>query len=205
MRRAAPGPNAVHVVVDMQRLFAEKTVWHVPDLLTILPNVLSLARHRPERTLLTRFVTPRSPAEARGAWRAFYRHWRSVTLERMPAAMLDLVDPLDELVPPARVYDKTAHSAFESDDFNGALARLAADTLILSGVETDVCVLGTALAAVDRGYRVIIAEDAVVSSSAAGHRAALERIYTRLDQQVALVTTEALLAAWPQSTAAKAG
>lgn len=178
------GPNAVHVVVDMQRLFAEKTVWHVPGLSTILPNVLSLARHRPEHTLLTRFITPRSPAEAAGAWRAFYLHWPSVTLERMPAAMLDLVDPLGELVPPA---------------------RLGADTLILSGVETDVCVLGTVLAAVDRGYRVLVAEDAVASSSPAGHRAALKLIDLRLDQQVALVTTEALLAAWPRATAAEAG
>ena len=39
---------------------------------------------------------------------------------------------------------------------------------IVSGSETDVCVLATVLDAVDMGYRVIIARDAVCSSSDEG-------------------------------------
>jgi PhnB protein len=38
--------------------------------------------------------------------------------------------------------------------------RRRSDTLILTGAETDVCVLSTALGAIDHGYRVIIVEDA---------------------------------------------
>jgi nicotinamidase-related amidase len=44
-------------------------------------------------------------------------------------------------------------------------------SLVITGSETDVCVLATALDAVDRGYRVILIENAVCCSSDAGHDA----------------------------------
>ncbi len=44
-----------HCVVDMQRLFAENTDWHTPDLAGILPNVVALCEARRERTLFARF------------------------------------------------------------------------------------------------------------------------------------------------------
>jgi nicotinamidase-related amidase len=49
--------------------------------------------------------------------------------------------------------------------FVAALTQKHVNTLVVSGGETDVCVLATVLAAVDRGYRVILAQDALCSSS----------------------------------------
>ena len=57
--------------------------------------------------------------------------------------------------------------------------------------------VGISFGATDRGYRVIIVEDAVASSSPAGHRAALDAICPRLDQQIQIATVEEVLAAWP--------
>ena len=37
------GPRAVHLCVDMQTLFAERTDWHVPWLERVLPAVTRLA------------------------------------------------------------------------------------------------------------------------------------------------------------------
>jgi nicotinamidase-related amidase len=37
------GPRAVHLCVDMQTLFAERTDWHVPWLERVLPAVARLA------------------------------------------------------------------------------------------------------------------------------------------------------------------
>jgi len=51
--------SAFHIAVDMQFLFAEPTEWFVPWLPRVLPNVLEIARHHPDRTLLTRFIPPR--------------------------------------------------------------------------------------------------------------------------------------------------
>jgi nicotinamidase-related amidase len=63
------------------------------------------------------------------------------------------------------------HSAFGNPQLHQHLRSRQIDTLIISGSETDVCVLSSILAAVDYGYRVIIAEDAVFSSSDEGHDA----------------------------------
>jgi hypothetical protein len=49
------GPQAVHLCVDMQTLFAERTDWHVPWL---LPPVTRLAQAPRERTVFTRLCRP---------------------------------------------------------------------------------------------------------------------------------------------------
>ena len=65
--------------------------------------------------------------------------------------------------------DKPVYSAFAGHHLLDELMRRHSDALILTGAETDVCVLSTAFGAIDRGYRVITAEDAVCSSSDHGH------------------------------------
>ncbi len=67
-----------------------------------------------------------------------------MTLDRLPTEAVDLLPPLAQLVPPAEVIDKGVYSPW----FDGALeARLHArdaDTLVVTGTETDVCMLGRA-------------------------------------------------------------
>jgi nicotinamidase-related amidase len=189
--------DTLHVVVDMQRLFIEHTDWSVPDLPKLVAPISRIVEAHPKRTLFTRFVTPRKPEEAGGQWRLYYRHWQSVTLSRMDPALLDLVPGLAKRARPEAVLDKRSHGGWESLAFAEAVARRQSTTLVLTGVETDVCVLALAFGATDRGYRVIIVEDAVASSSPAGHRAALDAIYPRLDQQIQIATVEEVLAAWP--------
>jgi nicotinamidase-related amidase len=60
------GPQAVHLCVDMQTLFAERTDWHVPWLERVLPVVAHLAEAHRERTVFTRFVPPERPEDAAG-------------------------------------------------------------------------------------------------------------------------------------------
>ena len=162
-----------------------------------MPPILALVRAHPRETVFTRFMTPSSIENATGDWQRFYARWQSVVRDRMDAAMFDLMEPFAGFVPPAEVCDKTTFSAFASADFVASLARRGTQTLILSGVETEVCVLATALDAVDRGLHVVLATDALTSGSAAGHRAALEAVYPRFDQQIEIATTAAILAAWP--------
>jgi nicotinamidase-related amidase len=192
----AIGPGALHIAVDLQRLFAETTEWHTPALDAIVPTVARIAAAQPERTVFTRFITPAAPQHAAGVWQRYYQRWRSVTLERMDPALLELVMPLRRFAPPATVIDKTTYSAFESEAFLRLLERRQADTLIFTGIETDVCVLTSVMAAVDRGLRVIVVADAVASSSAAGHRAVLDAVLPRFDQQIEVIDSTDLLAAW---------
>ena len=139
------GPDAVHVCVDMQRIFAEQTAWHTATIPDILPNVVRLAGHAPQRTVFTRFCTPPKPADARGHWRRYYEHWEALTTDVIGTAMLDVMAELAAFAPPALIADKTTYSAFESAAFRAMLDDLGCETMICSGVETDVCVLGTVM------------------------------------------------------------
>jgi nicotinamidase-related amidase len=192
------GPNAVHLCVDMQTLFAERTDWHVPWLERVLPMVTRLSEARRERTIFTRFVPPERPEDAVGAWQRYYAHWRDMTGERIDPRLIQLVPPLSVLAPPAMVIDKAHYSPFHEPAFRQALARLEADTLVISGGETDVCVLAAVMGAVDAGYRVILAADALCSVSDESHDAVLRHFGSRFSQQIEVASTAEILQGWHQ-------
>ena len=73
---------------------------------------------------------------------------------------------------------------------------LFADGLVITGSETDVCVLGTVLGAVDVGYRVIIVRDAICSSSDQGHDALMEVYHSRFSEQIETANADEILDAW---------
>jgi nicotinamidase-related amidase len=70
------------------------------------------------------------------------------------------------------------------------------DTLVITGGETDVCVLATVLGAIDFGYRVVLVTDALCSSSDAAHDALLTVYHQRFAQQVETVEMETVLSNW---------
>jgi nicotinamidase-related amidase len=67
-----------------------------------------------------------------------------------------------------------------------------ADGLIVSGAETDVCVLSTVLGAVDLGNRLIVVKDALCSSSDEGHDMLLRLYKTRYSEQIETAGAEAI-------------
>ena len=107
--------------------------------------------------------------------------------------------PLAALVPPARVFDKPVYnySAFAGHKLHRHLQDRGTDTLVVTGSETDVCVLTTVIGAVDHGYRVIVVvTDAVCSSSDEGHDAMLKLYRERYRLQIEAVGSEVILSAW---------
>jgi nicotinamidase-related amidase len=188
--------RCVHLCVDMQRLFAEPTAWHTPWMERVLPVVERLAAAWPERTIFTRFIPARRPGEGHGTWRRYWERWASMTLEALPPGMTDLVPSLARLVPPAEVVDKRHYSPWLDPALDERLRARDAEALIVSGAETDVCVLATVLGAVDRGYRVVVPTDALCSSSDRTHDALLTLYRERYGQQVETATAEEILRAW---------
>lgn len=97
-----------------------------------------------------------------------------------------------ELAAPAdRLIEKTT---FDSSRAPGFLERTPIDrTLVLTGCETHICVLQTALGLIDAGRKVFVVADAVGSRSPESKRLGLER----MEQAGAtLVTTEMVLFEW---------
>jgi nicotinamidase-related amidase len=87
-------------------------------------------------------------------------------------------DFIDALQPHAGeiVIDKPGYSAFEHTALGQLLTTRGIDTLILTGITTEVCVSSTLRTAVDRGYRCFTVADACASSDAHLHAAALRMI-----------------------------
>lgn len=187
---------AVHLCVDMQRLFAAEGPWPTPWMDRVLPQAVRIAERAPERTIFTRFLTPHVSQTPPGFWRDYYEKWPQARRGVIDEALLELLPLLGRLAPPARVFDKYVYSAFADGRLHGGLREAGVRTLILTGSETDVCVLSTALSAVDLGYRVVVARDAVCSSSDEAHDALIRLYEARFSVQIALAGVDEILAAW---------
>jgi nicotinamidase-related amidase len=173
------GESCVHLCVDMQRLFAEGTEWQTPWMPRVLPNILRIVEKHPEHTVFTRFVPAREPGMGQGTWKRYYERWASMTI-----------------VPPALVVDKHVYSPWFETDLHRQLRQRGIDTLVITGGETEVCVLATVLGAIDRGYRIVLVTDALCSSDDSTHDAMLEIYHSRFVLQVEPVTTEIVLEYW---------
>jgi nicotinamidase-related amidase len=190
------GPHCAHLCVDMQNLFAEGSDWHTPWMKRVLPLVEQLVEAHPAETIFTRFIPAAHPGEGEGTWKEYYRRWSSMTLEALPSGMVDLVPQLARFVPPAAVIDKTVYSPWLEDGLDQMLRERQVDTLVISGAETDVCVLAAVMGAVDRGFRIVVPKDALCSSSDAMHDALLGLYSQRYGGQVEVGTVEEILHHW---------
>jgi nicotinamidase-related amidase len=172
----------------MQRMFAGETEWRTPWLPRVLPEVVRLVELSPERTIFTRFVPRRNAGEAPGSWHRYYTRWPRMTLEQLDPELVNLVSELEQFVPPARLFDKVVYSPWFGSDLHASLVGAGVNTIVVSGAETEVCVLATVMGAIDLGYRVIIATDAICSSADATHDAMLEIYRSRYGMQVETAT-----------------
>ena len=104
-----------------------------------------------------------------------------------------LIPFLAHLVPPGLLFDKSTYSPWIDGRLHNLLRQTEVATLVISGGETDVCVLATTLGAIDLGYRVIVLEDAVCSGADETHDASLKLLGDRFSVQLELLTTESFL------------
>ena len=88
------------------------------------------------------------------------------------------VPEIAELLPQVEVIDKLQFGCFANDAFRASLQGLPGkrDTVLLCGMETHICVMQTALGALNQGYAVHVAADAVGSRTAMNWQIGLERM-----------------------------
>lgn len=122
--------------------------------------------------------------------------WANATREHLDPEMLELMPELRRLSPPGVIIDKTRYSGFAEPDLTAHLRARGADGLIVTGSETDVCVLATVLGAVDLGYRVVVVKDALCSSSDEGHDASMRVYEQRYGEQIEITNVETILSIW---------
>ena len=195
LRHGPPGARAVHLCIDMQRLFDKGSEWQVDWLRRVLPNICQLVERFPARTIFIRFITPETLDDAPGAWRRYYEKWPQMLRRNLDPDWLRLLPELEIHLPTAQVFDKPVYSPWMDGRLHKMLQQDRIDTVIMTGGETDVCLLAAIIGAVDLGYRVIVVSDAVCSSTDETHDAAMEMYAKRFGQQIEMVATNQLVAA----------
>ena len=120
-----------------------------------------------------------------GRWQSYFQLWKIATLQALGGEQFDLVPEFARYVPPVAISTRAPAS----------LLPLAAGQS--PGQET-----GRrrrrlrVLDAVNLGFRVVIAEDALCSSSDAGHDALMTMYRLRFTEQINLVTAAQLPDLW---------
>jgi hypothetical protein len=94
----------------------------------------------------------RASRQMPGMWRRCYRRWRVATRERLDLRLLEVMPPLAALARPRPLSTKPLFR-LRLPRLMEHLRQRETDALIVSGSETDVCVLATVLDAVDIGHR----------------------------------------------------
>ena len=88
-----------------------------------------------------------------------------------------VVPEIAALLPGVTVVDKLEFGCFGNGEFCSAVGTLAGrNTLLLCGIETHICVMQTALGALNQGLNVHVAADAVSSRTELNWKLGLERM-----------------------------
>lgn len=80
--------------------------------------------------------------------------------------------------------DKTRYSAFNGTNLELLLRERKIDEIHIVGVCTDICVLHTAIDAYNKGFEIVVHQDAVASFDQEGHNWALRHFTNTLGAQV---------------------
>jgi nicotinamidase-related amidase len=143
-----------------------------------------------------KFCPVKKAGEGHGMWKKYYERWSCMTIEEAGKEMFELVSTLARFIPPAQQVDKHVYGPWLETDLHRRLQERGVHTLVISGGETDICVLATVLGAVDLGYRVILAADALCSAEDSTHNSMMHVYNARFSVQIEVKSTEEILSKW---------
>lgn len=97
-----------------------------------------------------------------------------IATEQYPAGLGATIPEIAELLPAGCIpIEKTGFSVFSEPRFRSVLKAKSKTTIILLGIEADICLLQSVYDALNKGYCVIVCADAVTSRSAVNRELAL--------------------------------
>jgi len=149
---------------------------------TVIPNILRLLDHFRARGKFIGFTEYGSYTPEGTDLPAWARTINMRSAESMGAnALPPLTDPSARVIsefdpqPGEIVFPKTTSGPLAGTSMDQALRSVAAEWVIVTGVVTDVCVLGAARELADAGFKTIVAEDGCATAQGQWqHEAALQ-------------------------------
>lgn len=96
--------------------------------------------------------------------------------EQYPKGLGNTVSAIAEHFPEGSSVTKTSFSCSDTKDFNDLIATQKRQQVIITGMESHVCVLQTALQLQQKGYAIFVVEDAICSRKKFNHKNAIKRL-----------------------------
>lgn len=154
----------------------------------IVPNIKSLLRHARKQRAPVIYATDAHLPGVDPEFDLFGKHaeagsWGAEIIEELKPEKGDF-----------RVL-KRKYSAFQGTDLDQILRELEVDTVVLTGVVTDICIQHTAADAFFRGYKIIIPKDCVEAANMATQESALKFMKKVYRPQIT-TSTELLRRKW---------
>lgn len=97
-----------------------------------------------------------------------------IVSEQYPNGLGSTILEVREYLNTENVLEKTSFSALATDTIKAKLESLNRKKVVLTGIETHICVYQTARALLDAGYEVYVVKNACSSRSSKDYRTALE-------------------------------
>ncbi|MCL5050827.1 hydrolase [Aliidiomarina maris] len=116
-----------------------------------------------------------------------------VYTEQYPQGLGPTVNELNGLLASAQKLEKTHFSAYAEQHVREYFSQTKRQQIVLTGTETHVCVLQTALDMQAQGFKVFVVEDAVGSRRESDKRLALQRLR---DNGCQIVSSEMVAFEW---------
>ncbi|MEM0163936.1 MAG: isochorismatase family cysteine hydrolase [Thermoplasmata archaeon] len=158
------------VVWDVQKMLVSHIFNHT-DFLKNLNDLISVARAKKMPIFFTK-ITPLPPNFESPARKYMLRKMGS-SFGNMPKEMFDLeIEPLKEEI----VLLKNTASIFIGTNFDLMLRNAGIETIIFTGIATEIGVESSAREAINRGYYTVVARDAVSSGDKDAHERSLKNM-----------------------------
>ncbi len=113
-----------------------------------------------------------------------------ILTEQYPKGLGPTLSQFTELMPEVEPIDKISFSCCANDEFSEKIRKLGRRQLLISGIETHICIYQTSLDLIEAGYQPHLVADAVSSRSEFNKTIALNRMK---DAGAFLTTTEMAL------------
>ena len=118
--------------------------------------------------------------------------------EQYPKGLGNTVTAIAEHFSDDASVTKTSFSCSDADGFNDLIATQKRQQIVITGMESHVCVLQTALQLQQKGYTVFVVEDAVCSRKKFTHKNAIKRLR---QSGVVVTNVESVLFEWLRDAA----
>lgn len=117
-----------------------------------------------------------------------------VRSEQYPKGLGKTLEGISNYLPETTgTIEKTCFSCSEAEAFNDMFTRHNRQQVVITGIESHICVLQTALQLQRQGYSVYVTEDATCSRTKSNHKNAMARLR---QNDIIITNTESVLFEW---------